>query len=412
MFRSNLYSHRTILIALSLSALIGACGSDDDSNGPNTPGSGPLWAITTQVFGTGGKANSYIVVTDTLDAATPLSLDNAVELPGRSLGVGRAAGGAVFATGDESAVLTRYQIDSAALTKGDSISFAGQGLTRIGEYGSQFYFVSGSKAYFFDPQTLQIILWNPSAMTITDTIDLAELTEADTVVAFSQSPILRQNDALIMLVGWRGADNLSIVSKAGVVVLDVTDDSVQIATDDRCGYVRDGVLGSDGKLYMATEAYGTAVHRLDASAAPKPCLLRFDIENRQFDAAFHVELESLVGGAAAGSLIAGPSSGAYLRVLDENLATIDNTTHPRSLASQAAWQWYDLALGDTVTATAHDGLPAGAGSVIVLDAGDREVIPEFAPDFSLTEFRVVDSGAIGDVTLEVPGLVFSLVQLR
>ncbi len=411
------------LAALLLPAL--ACGDGDGSStadgapvvtadaDPSAPDAAPVlpaWSVTTQVFGA-ESTSSYVLVTDSLEGNTALTLDDAVELPGRSIGVG-LGNQAVFVTGDEGPTLTRYNEVDGVLSEGETVSFANQGLTSIGEYGTQFHFRSATVSYFFDSQTAQIIVWNPQEMTITKTIELPGLAEPDTIMAFSQSPMIEDGDMLYMPVGWRSSDNLSIISKAAVVALDMSDDSVVIDTDERCGYVREAAEGDDGFIYIATEVYGAAAFAVNNEAAPAPCALRYDPAQKSFDDGFHVELSSLVGGSVAGSFVPGPSNKAYVRALDETIANITDTTHPRALSGMPVWKWYEETLGDTPTATEVTALGHSGGSVLVLDAGDTLVVPEFAADFSKTNFRLFEDGVVSEPGLEMPGLVFSLSKLR
>jgi hypothetical protein len=154
------------------------------------------------------------------------------------------------------------------------------------------------------------------------------------------------------------------------------------------------------------------VHRIVPNNAPAPCLLRLDASWSAFDATFHVDLGSLVGGATAGNLLPGASpTTAWIRVLDEKTTSVGPETHPRVLASSPAWGWWAVELGDAPKATAMP-LGVGNGSDFVLNAADRAVIPEFSSDRSQTVLRDMSTGTPGATTLSVPGLVFSLVRLR
>ena len=139
-------------------------------------------------------------------------------------------------------------------------------------------------------------------------------------------------------------------------------------------------------------------------------MLRFDPTTKQFDAAFHVELGTLFGGQTAGSLIRGPGNEAFLRVLDESVFPIMPDTHPRVLASAAAWKWATVTLGDTPTATVLDAAPSN-GSVIPLELGDRSFVALFQGQDS-TKLLELGANGPGDMALSTPGLVFSALQIR
>lgn len=371
-------------------------GPDDDA----------LFALTTQIFGA-DTTDSYVVLTPTLETDEPLTLDDAIEVPGRALGVGPENAGRLYVAGDSSATVTRYDLDGDRLQKGDTISFQGKGLAAVGEYGGQFQFVSDDKAYYFDGTTGQVIVWDPDAMAVTGDISLSSLVIEDTLLTFSASPVW-VGDTLINFAGWR--EGAVVPSLAGVVAIDTTTDEATVVLDERCGYVRDGVLGEDGYVYLATEAYGAAVHRLnDANAAPA-CLLRFDPVEGEFDPNFHVELSELFDGASAGSLIVGPAGQAFLKVLDEEVFPIADDTHPRVLASAAAWNWAKLEVGEAPNVTLLDAAPDN-GSAIVMTLQNRSFMA-LSVGREATNIVELTADGPGDVVTSIPGVVFSAAKLR
>ncbi|MFP2963647.1 MxcI protein [Myxococcus sp. 1LA] len=397
----NRSSLRLSAAALVLSLMGGCDDSGDDSTGP-------LYAITTQDLNA-DPATSYVVVTRDAERATQLSLDGAISVSGRALGVGVRKSGHVYVVSDDSPSVTRYSLTEAGgLVQSGTMSFASLGVMSLGEYQANFQFVSETKAYFFDGITAQAVIWNPTEMTVTGSIPLGELEIEGTEMAFSGS-VISHNGQLIVPVGWRPAVGVGITQQAGVVSVDTATDTATIATDPRCGYTHDAVLGPDGKVYIATEAYGAAVRRTHGDEVPEPCLLRFDPQTRTFDAGFHRPLSTLTGGGTVGSLVPGPSGSAYLRVLDENVAPVLEGTHPRSVASGAGWQWWQLNLS-TLAATHVPQFPATSGSSFLFHTENQTLFTEFGPGAASTTLHVL--GDNGRSTLSTRGLSFSLVQLR
>ncbi|RKH22153.1 MxcI protein [Corallococcus praedator] len=385
-------------------ALFTGCG---DSEEPGTDDNRPLYAITTQLL-VEDPVESYVVVTTQAEQTASLSLDNAIKVSGRALGVGIPKSGSLYVVSDESPVVTRYRLNSAgSLEQAGTVSFETRGVTSLGEYQANFQFISETKAYFFDGATAQVVIWNPTAMTVTGTIPLAALVIPDTVLAFSGA-VVHVGSQLIMPVGWRPVSGVGITKKAGVVSIDTATDAATIATDDRCGYTHDAALGLDGKVYVATEAYGAAVYRV-APDAPEPCLLKFDPQTRAFDATFYRSLADLVGGGTAGALIPGAPGTAYVRVLDENIAPVTEGTHPRTMASGTGWQWWELKL-DTLTATRKTDFPSTSGSVFLFESENQTLYTEFGAGAASTTLHVL--GENGKPTLTTQGLSFSFVQLR
>ncbi|QSQ26368.1 hypothetical protein JY651_16150 [Pyxidicoccus parkwayensis] len=400
---------RLTAVALAMS-LLTACGDDDDKVDPDPTPNTPLYAVIAQVSAD-NESQSYIALTDKVDLTAPLSLENAIEVPGRALGFGIAKSGSLYVGGSDGATITRYDLNSSGkLEPKSTVSFAGKGVASIGEYQNQVQFVSSTKAYYFDGRTSQVIVWNPSDMTLTNAVAINNLAIEGATTTFASHPV-RVGDLIIAAVGWRPSASVGITKQAGVVVVDTKTDAVSLVTDNRCGYVRDGVLGSDGKVYLATEAYGAAVYRVAGGDTPVPCLLKFDPATKSFDKDFYRELSSFTGGAATGSLLPGPTGTAYLRVLDESVYTVAPGTHPRAVASAQAWTWWQLNLS-TLAATKVEKLPASTGSSFLFNVADNRVLfTEFTNSSSQTNLRDL-SNQSGTVAMSSQGLVFSFLQVR
>lgn len=436
---------RTIVGCAVAAAMLGACASDDsspDDAGGESMGAGESTGGTTGTPGSGAGPGdsgdsdtssgeggsetpagpaviatqllsedatvSYLVVADAVDGT--LSIDDGIEIAGRALVAGPGQGRAYVGTNLDGSV-TRYDLRGGTLEASATVSFMGQGVTGIGEYASQFHFLSLSRAYYFDGGSARVIVWDPEAMTLEGALALPDAAVQGTVLTFTSTTILETAGRLYMPLAWRGTDNITILARAGIVILDPTDDSVTTAIDERCGYVRDAVLGEDGRIYVATEAYASAVYRVVSGDTPVPCLLRFDPETGAFDPDFHVELPSLFGDSTAGSMIQATDGTAFVHVLDESLFEVDADTHPRVLASAPAWRWWTIALGDAPVVTEATGLAAASGSMVRIEIGGRTFVPEFSSDRTSTGLRELSSASASEVVATIPGMVFSAADL-
>lgn len=404
-----------VLAALAFS-FVAACSDNTDPDN-NNPDAGPvtktpLYAFVAQVS-TDTESQSYIILTDKVDQTAPLSLANATEINGRALGSGVSKSGSLFVSSSANATVTRYNVtNDNKLEKAGEVSFAGKGLTTIGEYQNQFQFVSETKAYYFDGRTAQLIIWNPKDMTLTNSVALPDMAINGAILTFASNP-LRVGNKVLMPLGWRPSAGIGITKQAGIIVVDTTNDSAVVVRDDRCGYVRDGIVGTDGQVYLATEAYGAAVKRVSGSNpdVPTPCLLKFDPATGKYDATFFKELGSLTNDGATGSLLAGPNGTGYLRVLDETVYAVAEGTHPRVIASAVAWKWWKLDPASGAKATLVDTLPASTGSSFLFQADDRTLFTEFTNGGSNTNFREL-TDLSGKLVATHEGLSFSFLQLR
>nr|AAG31133.1 MxcI [Stigmatella aurantiaca Sg a15] len=402
------------LAAVLALPLLTACGDDEEVTPPPPPSTASQYAVVTQVTSDSGSSASYVVVTDSVDHTETLSLTNAIEVTGRALVFGPPKKDHFFVSSGKSVI--RYNLtESGTPEKGATVLFSDLP-EDITEYQHQFRFISETKAYFFDGSTTQVIVWNPSAMTVTRRVPFGDVKPANTVLSFSSQPLDVAN-LVIMPLGWRPSTGTTITKQAGVLVVDPNTDTLQFVKKEfkegeGCGYVRDGVVGKDGKVYLSTEAYGSASYRVhrDDPATLKPCLLRFDPQTKTFDD-FFVDLTTLSNGAPAGSVLQGPGGKTYLRVLDEAsfTGTITKETHPRLLASAVAWKWWEIKL-DTLTATPVSTLPAAMGSTFLFPANDRVLFTNFTSN-SQTELREL-TDASGKVATVTPGRTFSFLQVR
>ncbi|XXF81260.1 hypothetical protein P2318_16325 [Myxococcaceae bacterium GXIMD 01537] len=406
----TLRSPRLVIASLAL-ALLAGCGEDEpvDPEKPNE-NTQPAYAFVTQVSAE-TESHSYIVVTDSLDHTQQLSLTTATEVKGRALISGQPKTGTFFVTGSDSATVTRYKLNNEnRLEETGTLSFASKGVKSIGEYQNQLQYISETKAYYFDGAGAQIIVWNPKEMVITTTIPLPEIAIENAVTTFATLPLNRTGQVLLP-VGWRPSGSVvGIVKKAGIVAVDTATDKATVVTDDRCGYVRDGVIGADGAVYLATEAYGAAVFRVKGGDTPVPCLLKFNPQTLKFDPDFYRELSQITGQATTGSLLAGPNGTAFLRVLDESVFTVQPNAHPRPVASAAAWTWWQLNFSN-FSATKVAAIPPTTGSAFVFEAGNRLLFTEFTNASTETNLRELTDQS-GKLTANTKGLTFSFLQLR
>ena len=415
---SALFGLKTFLIAGTLCALT-ACAGDDGADGSApgpahgpeagaTTGRGPRFAVVTQVAASGSMPMSFVSMTDTLSSPEPVSTSDALSIAGRALVANEPGSGSFFVSSGTGGELTKYTLDPAGKpASAGTISFPGA--AQIGEYASQLQFVSATKAYYFDTRTAQIFVFNPSTLAAPTAIALPGLQVADAILTFSSTLPVRRGSKIALAAGWRSSNNQRVIPKTALVVLDTSNDTAAVLFgSDRCGYVRDAVEGSDGRVYIATEAWGSSVHRLAPDNAPPPCLMRTNSELTAFDAAYVKDLNAITSGVT-GSLTQSRDGKVYTRVLDEDAATITPMTVARALASLPVWSWWELQLGDSPTASKVAGAPLGTGSLIVFDTRDKR----YAAEIGATGTGLLDlTTGVGPVSISTSGFTFSAVQVR
>jgi len=404
----------------SAALVVGAYGCGDSDSTDSTGGSAgsggsggsdssPVYALVTQIFGE-SEQTSYVLLADSLVDPTELSLDDAlVEISGRAVGAGPDGGGVLFIASDLGSEVTRYRLDGDKLVESGRVSFLNKGVQSFGEYGSQFQFISDNKAYWFDRATVQVVVWNPTDMTVSGSIPLHELVFPNEKVTFTSVPIHKGN-MLYTFVGWRRGDTLQTMpTRTAVIAIDTTTDEASIVMKNACANVRDGYLADDGYIYMATESYGTAAYTHNHADAPAPCLLRFDTESGTFDDDYDQALNDLLG-VPTGTLVVGENKSVFLRWLDE-AAVPPGTDDARKLSSAPAWGWAKLTVGDTPTAAKIEVGELTGGRTLPFVSGSHVFIPAFEGQASTTFNELSEAGSF-ERGVKTPGLVFSVAKLR
>ncbi len=191
-----------------------------------------------------------------------------------------------------------------------------------------------------------------------------------------------------------------------VVILDTESDQVEIVTGSQCNYVRDGILSDDGYIYMATEAWGSAMHYVNDEVTA-PCMLRFDPEREEFDDDFHVELNTLLDADSVGSLIVGPGNTPFILALDAE--DYEGPKAGRPLASAPLWAWASLTLGDEPSAEMLDDSLTAGGSQLPVHFDDESYLPLLDDE---TVFVAFDEDGPSAEGASIPGLAFSAVRLQ
>lgn len=377
--------------------------------GSDAPDDDALFALVTRVYGEESD-QSYVLLTDDPSSGSLDLADAVIEVPGLALGTGIDDSGALFVASDSASTVTRYDLsDEGELVEGDTVDFSVQGIAYVGEYGGQFQYVSPDKAYWFSGEAARIVVWNPEEMTISDSIELDSLVHEGEALTFSAAPIRRGNRIYTFAAWHTPPPALTIVSRTAVIVLDTETDEVEVVQDSRSGYVRDGVFGDDGQLYVVTEGLGAAVNFLNADNAPAPTVLRFDPEALEFDSDYEVDLNGLFDADPAGMLVLSGSGQAFVRFLDPSL--VAGAESPMAVAGAAAWGWATFTAGDEPSVEILQDAPKSAGRLTPIKAGGKVYVPEFV-DGESTRFTVLTAEGPAADALEVPGLVFSAVKLR
>jgi hypothetical protein len=260
-----------------------------------TPG-GRVYAMTTHAFGP-DSTTSYLVAMSSLDEGTVMDLDTAIELPDYANVAGIVGEPHVWLGYDLSPIVERWDLgDDGQFERGPRLSFANLGAATVSP-DAQGAFVSRDLAAVPNQETGELVLWNPTAMGIVNTLDL-EIPERDGVPPLFRSTVARADGSLLLSYYYISGEG-DLADVAGIVIVDPSGPSV-VGRDEWEGcnynYAR---TAPDGTVYLTVSASWTQ-RSLIYPTGPwlaKACLLRIQPGATQFDRDFDPNvLGSLTGG--------------------------------------------------------------------------------------------------------------------
>lgn len=278
----------------------------------------PLYAISVEVRTPEGSAEGTYV--QTLDAVPSgaVTNDDAFELSG----IGRvfSDGTDVYLADGGEPALTRYTVgDDGELTESGRISFAEEGVTFI---TNTVVFVSPTKAYYLSNEVLEVIIWDPSQMTITGSIDFSEI-QREGFTGQGQmtvAPEVVRDGMMYATVTYSELAAGRFEPGVQIAVFDTADDTfVEVLEDDRCDGAGVGLgLGEDGAIYVHADNFLNFLSFFDDTAGPT-CVLRIPAGSMAFDPGYQVDLPELTGGLNTSRFGFGTATRSYVMALRADL---------------------------------------------------------------------------------------------
>ncbi|MEM6294475.1 MAG: hypothetical protein AAGA54_24595 [Myxococcota bacterium] len=331
--------------------------SADASTGEDTSVAQADGFVLGSVVITDAGRTTYVQVIDELTG----SFDNSsgVEIPGNSVFL--VEGRNMYAGLAEEPTWIKYAIgDDGSMEEDGRLSMMSYGLTTV-DFGR--VMVDSTTAVTISSDALLAIVWNPTDMTITGTIDLSHMfvdgydLENWTSVA---------HEGLVYVPGrWANyTTSFDVLDRVMITIIDPkTLSIVGIAEDDRCASGGRIVFDADGYGYVMGDGrnYG---NQIIAHAAgdpiPENCLLRIAPGETDFEADYFHTIPSLTGGldsiteletGAQGSGIAFAKM-FYPDRLPEGVEPVNF-----DFWNENAHRLWRIELGDNPTATEVEGAP-------------------------------------------------------
>jgi len=374
------------------------------------PAAKPVYVLGSGVSGPDGET-TYFTALSAIGSDVTVDYQSSLE----NAGVGRlygAEGAGFFALGsEESMQITRYEVsDAGAFAKGSSVSLQGAGVTAMVEPPGV-AFVSPTKAYFLDGSQLQVLVWNPSDMTLRGNISLAELVKQGNLTILSTRPVVRGNQ-LVFAAGWQDEDASGVQPGMALITIDTQTDALTIQpADDRCRDPGELTLAADGTIY-AFSNYTNAMGKLGTGNGGDDCVLRVLPGANQFDPDYVGSISSAVGGSVAVGVVQRDAQTLWALVLDEELAnfTPGGITFDEFFGT-AAWRWAKLDFPSLTNPSIDmDRAPTTYNSAYFRVDG-KLYISEATADFANTTLLDV-SGDQPVPSLTFPGYLTNLLRVH
>lgn len=398
-------SFRAMTLAVVSAFAMSACGdSESEETGP-TLMDGPLYALSTQIFGTSfSDVTSYVALVNTLDSGEAV-LDNALEIGGGAIAYAPEQGGEFYVVSGETLTVTKYGVDAnGGFEQQGQIGLSGAGVSLV--FGESMVFDGPDRGYLFELNSGQILELDLDAMEIEESIDASSLLDAAQPTFVDRQSILVRDGKFVGVAYATDQIQETVSSVSTYFELDPATNTLDTRAAP-CGGLANAVEAGNGDLYLSTEAYTASIHRVDPSRAPAPCMVRLPAGSDVFDSP--IALNDLTDGPTAGII---PSTGTtgLIRVLPSDV-TVTETTTGLALFSLPAWETWRLTLDSNPTATRLDA-PDLAGGIRYYAVGSDAYQNSSEADFSSTQLQLTSGTGVPEAGVVVPGIPFSVFQIR
>lgn len=383
----------------------GDSGGDGDGDGDSAP---PAYLVVNRISTPEGRA---------LFVSTIPELNHGEIDIGRALEIGgfsRVAsfGGKFYVFDNESGVVTRYAVDDDlsvtvdALSDGEParLSFSGIG---IQSFSNTIAFVADDRAIYVDVNEDLIVEWDPSAMTITSSVDGGILREG--LTPESTRPALLDNH-LVFPLAWSNSLTFDFVPLVSLAVIDLgaSNNRPTIIDDDRC-YGAGNVVVDNGAVYTLGENFdGLGITVLD-EPLPPPCVLRWRPGQADFDDDYYVDLAARTNSEIV-TRAAGLGDGTVLTHIYVGQDD-PREVNPLALVSGDFWRYAIVELeGEGVTMV--EDLPPSGLSPVLWAVDDSYYAPLTDRINGAASLHRLDGSGQATQVLTSTGDLFEVARLR
>ncbi|WP_345146854.1 hypothetical protein [Flavobacterium ginsengiterrae] len=280
-----------LAIMCSMLALT-SCSSDDNKTDEGGQGENPAVIASVRVKSPSGETIFYLGAYDkfpsTLDYKTMTEIG-----PGATI---YSYGEHPYVWNGTASTLTKYNVSNEMkISSADALSLAGTGVS--GTFGPP-AFVSETEAYFFALNDGKIIKFNPTTMTITETISVTPLPLSNDAAVKTSTYMSYVTSAkkIILPVAATPTDFNKFPQYAQIAVFDIASKVITYVNDTRMSMGYDTFAkGNDGSLYYRpSRATALSLDYSTVTGNPTPGGLLKVNPNGTFDSTFFVDLKAVL----------------------------------------------------------------------------------------------------------------------
>jgi hypothetical protein len=214
--------------------------------------------------------------------------------------------GKVYIRDREAGTVTRYQVTDElelVIDKRPDGADAKLSTQPVGlrPEGMPLIFISPTRAYFLDTPEKRVIVWNPTTMEITSTVEMPDPDKAGFETGQIRNPVRVGDRVFAGVLAWEDYDNLRVHPGAGVMIFSATTDAPPTLIEDSRITGADNLFAdATGDVYVLGNQ-GRGIYNVlgpGAGAIPPAGVLRIKNGATAFDPDYFVNLSAVTGSQA------------------------------------------------------------------------------------------------------------------
>ena len=396
-------------VLLASGSLLLACTSDGSAPGTDDTGSssGAAYMINTRVQTTDARL-MYTSVVPALDHGE-LDLSEAIEVSGYSRT--RVFGDRVFIFDGEDGTITRYALRGGALAV-DTLSDGAEARVSLASYGITIFsnsqiFLSDSRAYSVDHlQENQVVVWDPSEMTITSSFALDPFLREDLDLALGRHTVI--DGEVVFPMSWTNYFTASFEPVAALGVIGAeSDGDVRVIEDPGC-IGGSAAFEDGGQIHLVADNLSGLADVASGFSVGPPCVLTWAPGSDAFDEA-RFDPAALIGVPAVTNGIGRGDGTMLVMAMTGEVDWEDVNLY--EYFDLEVWQWANVSL-DGSAAAVVEGIDRSAVSSPgwIID-GEAHIPVYDATTGTSTLYRVSAAGE-AEALLTVTGELFEVARIQ